>query len=182
MRYGLVSLGMHMKGVAIGLLSLWCSAFSVYGMADSHTDSARLYAAYTYNLMSFTQWPTLPEQGKLTLCIAGQNRDVQALSLLDGKVLQGNRLEVVSYQSMMSLDKCQVLFIASAEYADLFDRAVHLPLLLLTNIMPENGRASMITLSTDAGRVVFDINLTLVRRVGLQLPPSLLKLARRVVT
>jgi hypothetical protein len=46
--------------------------------------------------------------------------------------------------------------------------------------MPDNGRASMITLITDSGKVVFDVNLSLIKRVGLQLPPSLLKLARSV--
>lgn len=150
--------------------------------AQAAEDTARLYAAYTYNLMSFTQWPTAQMGSKLRLCIAGQNRDSQFLKQLDGKILQGNSIEVVNYQNMMPLEQCQVLFVASAEYADLFDRAVHQPLLLLTNIMPDNGRASMITLTTESGRVVFDVNLSLIKRVGLRLPPSVLKLARRVVT
>jgi len=153
---------------------------SVKAQAQAPDDSARLYAAYTYNFMRFTQWPIVSEESKVTLCVAGQNRDSQLLKQLDGKGLQGSIIEVIAYQPTMSLDQCQVLFVASTEHADLFDRAVHLPILLLTNIMPDNGRASMITLITDSGKVVFDVNLSLIKRVGLQLPPSLLKLARSV--
>lgn len=169
------------------LSGLWMMAaltmlLSAKASAQTSEDSARLYAAYTYNLMSFTQWPKAQTSGKLTLCVAGQNRDSQLLNQLNGKQLQGHSIEVVNFHADMPLLLCNVLFVASAEYADLFDRAVHLPILLLTNIMPDNGRASMITLSTESGRVVFDVNLALVKRVGLQLPPSLLKLARRVLT
>lgn len=163
---------------ALGLMLLLVSA---KGSAESTEDSARLYAAYTYNLMSFAQWP-VKAGNHLTLCVAGQNRDTQLLSLLHGKTVQGSTVEVVNYQTMMPLERCQVLFVASAEYADLFDRAMNLQLLLLTNIMPDNGRSSMILLANDAGRVVFDVNLAMVKRAGLQLPPSLLKLARRVMT
>lgn len=163
---------------ALGLMLVFLSA---KGGAQSTEDSARLYAAYTYNLMSFTQWP-VKVGNNLTLCVAGQNRDTQLLSLLHGKTVQGSTVEVVNYQTMMPLERCQVLFVASAEYADLFDRAMNLQLLLLTNIMPDNGRSSMILLANDAGRVVFDVNLAMLKRAGLQLPPSLLKLARRVMT
>lgn len=166
---------------ALQALGLMLILLSAKGMAQNTEDSARLYAAYTYNLMSFAQWP-VKVGNNLTLCVAGQNRDTQLLSLLHGKSVQGSIIEVVNYQTMMPLERCQVLFVASAEYADLFDRAMNLQLLLLTNIMPDNGRSSMILLVNDAGRLVFDVNLAMVKRAGLQLPPSLLKLARRVMT
>lgn len=163
------------------LLLMGIGFFSLNSQAQGSEETARLYAAYTYNLMSFTQWPHKLDK-KLNLCVAGQNRDTQLLNQLSGKVLQGSSIEVVSYHALMPLDECQVLFIASAEFADLFDRAIHLPMLLITNIMPDNGRSSMISMTTESGRVVFDVDLSKLKRVGLQLPPSLLKLARRVQT
>ena len=167
------------KHLMVTLLLVFC-LLPFKAQAQALDDSARLYAAYTYNFISFASWPQ--NQGhKLTLCVAGQNRDSQLLSQLHGKSVQGMVIEVVNYQANMMLEACQVLFVASAEFADLFDRASQAQLLLITNIMPDNGRSSMINLTTESGRVVFDVNLSMLKRSGLQLPPSLLKLARRVV-
>lgn len=163
------------------ILSFMGAMFVTPVLAQESQDTARLYAAYTFNLMSFTQWPKLPKD-KLSLCLAGENRDTQLLSLLNGRLVQGVPIEVISYHPLMPLETCQVMFVASAEYADLFDRATRLPLLLLTNIMPDNGRSAMVTLATDSGRVVFDVDLRLVKQVGVNLPSNLLKLARRVNT
>lgn len=146
--------------------------------AKAAPDTAELTTAFVYNFMVFAKWPTTPSK-HLNLCIAGQNRDSLQLTKLQGKTVQNRAVRITPVTDAGELWQCQTLFVAASHYADLLDAAPAYPLLTITNIVPDNGRAAALQLATVNGRVVFDVNLQHLKQSGVSLGASVLRLARR---
>jgi hypothetical protein len=171
----------HKRWFMVGLFTAGVSAITASHAAPSKLfDTQKITAAYVYNFMQYAQWDVLPV-AHLTLCVAGQNRDTLLLDQLDGKAVHQRKIEVAVVSVTSDLSVCQVLFVASSEYADLLDRAQNHSILVMTNIVPDNGRTTGLLLFTDKGRVSFEANLTHLERANIKLAASVLNLAKRTI-
>lgn len=141
-------------------------------------DTQKITAAYVYNFMQYAQWPALSVD-HITLCVAGQNRDTLRLDELNGKRVHQRPISVTYVTTASDITQCQALFVAASEYADLLDRAKNYPILVMTNIAPDNGRSAGLVLFTDKGRVMFEANLGHLERANVKLAASVLNLAKR---
>ncbi|WP_178862891.1 YfiR family protein [Thiomicrorhabdus cannonii] len=159
------------------LITIGCLQTS-QAKAQTTPDTADLTTAFVYNFMVFAKWPVISSK-QLNLCIAGQNRDSLQLQKLQGKTVQKRQVQIIPVTDAAELWQCQTLFVAASQYADLLDAAPAYPLLSITNIIPDNGRAAALQLATVNGRLIFDVNLQHLKQSGVNLSASVLRLARR---
>ena len=157
--------------LVICLTSSQPAAFAAEGV-----DTSNMQAAYVYNFMLLAKWPQTTAEK--VLCLAGQNRESLALKGLDGRDVDTAKLKVVSITSETELVACQALFVASTEFSHLFDAALGKPILVLSNIQPDNGRTAALILASDRNKVVFDIDLPALNKSNVRLAASVLRLAR----
>jgi len=157
---------------------IWLSLFAAN--AADEKDVGRLQSAFVYNFMLFAQWPEAKADKPRILCIAGQNREAMALNNLQSRKINDKNITVIDLTSDKELTQCDTLFVASTEFAHLFDSAMGKHILVLTNILPDNGRRAGIVMSTVGGRVVFDVDQGALKQSNLYLGASVLRLARSV--
>jgi hypothetical protein len=135
-------------------------------------------ATYLYNFMVFAQWPA-PEPGEpLNLCVLGSDPFGAALDGLQGKPVNGRRLQVQRLRGYAGLRRCHLLFIAESEIPNL--ALIHsalgeAPVLTVADI-PAPGLG--IVLAVEGKRLVFDVSLSRVKRTGVELSSKVLQLAR----
>lgn len=138
-------------------------------------------AAYLYNFALFVEWPE-ETFDTFSFCIFGDKEPFgSSLSVIENKSIRGKRIEVSQTGSLSSLKKCHVLFIAERESHQM-DRITKevagQPVITVT----ESPRAvgSMIQLSFDNHRLVFDIDPKQVDKCKLKFSYKLLNLARNL--
>jgi hypothetical protein len=139
--------------------------------------STELQAAFVYNLMLFSQWPDADKRERV-LCTAGQNRDSLALPQLDGRELSTGTVRVKKITLDTELAQCDALFIASLDYMHLPDLVQAKPVLVFSNLKPDYANNVAIVITSQGSRVVFDVNLASLRKSGVHLGASVLRLAR----
>ncbi|MEJ6004570.1 YfiR family protein [Paucibacter sp. AS339] len=142
-------------------------------------------ATYLYNFMVFSEWPsqdlqppTTPREG-LNLCVFGQDSFGSALSNLEGKNVNGRRLSVLRMNHLPGIKKCHLLFITEREAPNMPSIQSSLgdaPVLTVADSPLASGAAIM--LSVDGSRLVFDVNVQRVKKLGINLSSKVLQLAR----
>jgi len=152
------------------------TAMSAESFAAEAVDTSNMQAAYVYNFMLLAKWPDVVSEK--ILCIAGQNRESLALKGLDGRDVDAIKLKVRTITAETELLGCNALFVASTEFSHLFDAALGKPILVLSNIQPDNGRTAALILASDRNKVVFDIDLPALNKSNVRLAASVLRLAR----
>lgn len=166
--------------VTFGFLLGSVSCIAVAGESASPSEavsSAELQAAFVYNFMLFSQWPDADKPERV-LCTAGQNRDSLALPQLDGRALSTGNVRVKKITLDTELGVCDALFIASLDYMHLPDLVQTKPVLVFSNLKPDYANSVAIVISSLGNRVVFDVNLLSLRKSGVHLGASVLRLAR----
>jgi hypothetical protein len=146
----------------------------------SRVETSSLQAAYVYNFMLLSKWPDNQVKPNRLLCIAGQNRESLGLKSLEGRVIEDERIAVTSITNESELTPCDALFVASTEYSHFLDLAQSKPILVLSNIQPDNGRVSAIVLTTIGNKVVFDVDVSALTKSNIYLGASVLRLARKI--
>lgn len=155
---------------------------------------SQIKTAYVLNLVKFTEWPDgVGSDGKLTLCVAGNNVLDGALAILEGRKAGRHELHVVHYTSesllaaqpnaASALKGCQVLFIGESEqnrFSSIVRSLADSPVLTISDIgdFAENGGG--IGLRYQERKIIFEVNLASVQRSGLHLPGQLLNLASSI--
>lgn len=139
-------------------------------------------AGFVYNFTKFVEWPVgaLPSAGAMQLCVVGNALDGK-LGPLNGRVSQGREIRVHNLGASADLSACHVLFIAASEERrmnGLLNAVAGNPVLTISDIgeFPEYG--GMIGLSVRNEKVVFAVNLSAARAVGLMPSAQLLRLGR----
>lgn len=142
-------------------------------------------AAYVYNFAQLAEWPSSVGNDKaspFSVCVSGTDDWGGSMELLQGKTIDGRALDVRRVATSDEVRQCQVLFIAEGDGRRgerLIDGARGQPILTVT----DDGRIrdAMLTISSEKQRLVFEVNLEMVRGAQLRLSSKLLRLATRVV-
>ena len=174
-----------------GLLLYTCLwLFAGGGVAAVAQDSAEeerlLKAAFIYNFAKFTLWPedAMGEAGApFSLCIAGEDDLVDALVRLGGSQVKGRPLRILSVKEARVPGRCQMLFVAASEqrsYSDLLRSLRGRAILTVSELPRFASSGGVIELYRDHERIRFVINLGIARAAGLEISPSLLRLAAEV--
>jgi hypothetical protein len=142
-------------------------------------------AAFIYNFTKFIVWPaqsfTTP-QDPITICIIGKNPFEDALkTLIDGKPVNGRRIEVRQIENIEDDCACHILFVRSTERKRLrpiLDKTAGRGVLTvgeMDNFAQEGG---IVNLKPDADKIRIQINLHAAERQHLAISSHLLQLAQ----
>jgi len=157
------------------------------GAATARGQSAtapELKAALVLNFARFATWPEIGSDAAIQLCVFGDDRVADALSVaVRGQTIGGRGLQVSKLSAGSSPRACQVLFVGAAELrlaAPLLDGARTLPVLTVSDGAGFSQSTGMVELFADAGRMRFAVNIDAVGRSRLSLSSRLLGLAKIV--
>jgi len=144
-------------------------------------------AAYLYNFGHFVEWPAnvaAAQNESFTVCVLGQDPFGPVLdTTLAGETIAGKRVAAKRISTLQELGNCQILFLSSAEAAQLNSivKALSKQSVLTVSDMPQfSQRGGMIQFVLEGKRVRFEVNLAAVQHAGLTLSSELLKVATTV--
>jgi hypothetical protein len=146
----------------------------------------QIKSAYVLNFAKFTEWPAnaVWRDNKITLCAIGSNVLGGALMDLDKRRAGGRELGVIPHlEADNSLGSCNIVFIGESErkrVAEILKSIGESPTLTISDMDDFAEKGGCIGLKYQGSRVVFDVNLTSIRKTRLRLPSQLLNLASTV--
>jgi YfiR/HmsC-like len=162
--------------LALGLLIL------LPGARADDLSEYRLKAAFLYNFIAYTDWPTATGN-TLTLCVHGSDPFGKEIDGLQGKVAGGRTISVQRRAAGDPLKGCQVLFF-SASIIDSLPRLVDSlhgqAVLTVADSSGAMHQGAILNMNVAQGKVTFEANLMAARSVGLGLSSKLLRLAKEV--
>jgi len=152
---------------------------------------SQIKTAYVLNFVKFTEWTDgVGIDGKVTLCVAGNNVLDGTLATLNGRKAGAYELHVVQYPSETlwtehanvnsALGKCQVVFIGASEqrrFIPIIKSLGDSPVLTISDIDDFSENGGGIGLTYRENKIIFEVNLASVQRSKLRLPSQLLNLA-----
>jgi hypothetical protein len=169
--------------LAVAIVSAAVAPVEATGAADGATDAA-IKAAFLLNFAKFAEWPALPPDASLTLCVVGSDAVADALSdIVRGQSISGHALQVARPPESGTWPTCQVLFISDSEQRKASNalRALQpLPVLTVSDGKAFSQTSGIIELFVDGGKMRFAINVDSAERSGLHLSSRLLGLAQVV--
>jgi hypothetical protein len=163
----------------LSLLSQLC--FAQTAAVDSLSEY-RLKAAFLYNFITFTEWPT-GTGNTLNLCVYGPDPFGEDLDRLQGKNVAGRSLAVQRTNSVNGLGNCQIVFITRPMIDNLsrvLDDLNGKPVLTVADSPGAARQGVAINMGTEQNKVNFTANLSAARANGLNLSSKLLRLAKEV--
>lgn len=155
------------------------------GLSAQPVPEYELKAAFVYNFALFTEWPAelAFEGGAMNICINPMSALRQPLGGLREKSIKGKRIVIRQVDTVGGLRGCQVLFLDSSDrerWSDIRKVLADSSVLTITDDKEIAHDGSIIALSAEQNRIVFDINLRAARQARLVLSSKLLRLARTV--
>ncbi|HLA39554.1 MAG TPA: YfiR family protein [Candidatus Glassbacteria bacterium] len=174
---------MH-KPLAIALACLLVHLMAPGTLHARSLSEPELKAAFIYNFVQFTTWPSglLAQAEALNICVRPDAPVALALATLSGKTVHGVPLAVTAVTEER-LPSCHVLFVEAADIALLkkvSDVAAPLPILTLADLPDASSAEPMIRLWLEGRKIVFDVNASEARRSRLAISSRVLALARSV--
>jgi hypothetical protein len=144
-----------------------------------------LKAAFVYNFAVFTDWPSEVafESGMLNICVNSNSALRQPLLNLGYKQVKGRKVAVRSLSAMEDIRNCHVVFVGSADrdrWSQIRKSIAGASVLTVSDEEEIAHDGVIISLSSEASRVVFDIDTRLARQARLAISSKLLRLARSV--
>ena len=153
-------------------------------LAAQAASPSALKAAFLLNFAKFAEWPALPADAPVRVCVAGDALVATALvDTLRGQTIDTHGLQAVQLPPDGSARECQVLFVSAAEarrIAALLGDANAGPVLTVSDAERFAQSGGMVELFVEAGRMKFAINVDAVQRSRIRLSSRLLGLARIV--
>jgi hypothetical protein len=161
---------------ALGLAPGWC-----FSQGEPVREGS-MKAAYVYHFMRYTNWPGESKPAlRHNLCLLGQDAMTVELEKLHGRPIGTGRIEVQKLNSVRDIRACHVLFISERdiENTGLINRVIgDAPVLTLSDSPQASDVA--IKLVLDNSRLLFDVDLDLLRVGGISMSSKALQLARNV--
>lgn len=163
------------------LVLVWSPACWAEGLSAEQAMSA-----YVLNFIKFVEWPYSADlkDGKLTLCVVGDDSLGAVLGQLDGRTVGERKLRVTrSLQYGDSLRACQVVVVGHDvrhKAAAIIKELDNAPVLTISTIEGFAEKGGCIGLLQREERMLFEINLEMLRRKKLLLPGQVLNLAVNV--
>ena len=145
-------------------------------------DEATVKVAYLYNFAKFIQWPD-EQRSTLRICVAGDDGLGKALDSLIGKPVRTMAIGVRHAVSLQDIPQCDLVFVSEGQ-APLLGRvrqAVNgYPILVVAESSDVLPKGAMVALIQSDNRIVFEVDLSTARQLGLQISAKMLQLARKV--
>ncbi len=165
---------------AFFVLAVLC--LGILADATFAADEATVKVAYLYNFAKFIQWPD-EQRATLRLCATGEDRLGKALDSLIGKPVRTMQIDVRHSISLQDIPQCDLIFVSEGQVLLLgrVRQAVSgYPILIVAESADTLPRGAMVALIQNDNRIVFEVDLTTARQLGLQVSAKLLQLARKV--
>ena len=151
----------------------------------AHADEMLEYqvkAAFIYNFIAFTQWPESAEPA-INLCLYGEDYFGHEIDKLQNRSVGTRSIKVVRIRNSDQLPKCQVIFFSKSvnnTMADIISNLESNPILMLADSPNAISQGVTINMSLVNEKIVFEINLGIARKAGLDISSKLLQLAVKV--
>lgn len=165
------------------LLTGWTGSGGLWAQTVSES---MVKAGFIYNFIKFSQWPQTREGERPTLviCTPGTRTLDGHYLALNGRAVDGRRIEVRMQTPASDWRQCQMVFFEDADDSRLAASLGSLgnaPVLTVGDSPNFVQSGGMIGLRRDDSRVRFDINLGAAQRAGITLNSQMTKLAGEVV-
>jgi hypothetical protein len=170
-----------MKALLLAVL-LWVSS----PVSAAPIQEYELKTAFLYNFALFTQWPneTVAEGSPyITVCTIGQDPFGPVLEQLQGRKIREKRLVLRREISLDQVRDCHLLYISANEpenLARIREQLQDASVLTVSDLNPASTERTIVNMSIDNKRLVFDIDMMAVKQARLVMSSKLLRLARRV--
>ncbi|WP_295626078.1 YfiR family protein [uncultured Nitrosomonas sp.] len=171
--------------VCYTILALWLG----YGPPISHSlaraDSILEYqvkAAFIYNFIAFTHWPS-STKNIIHLCIYGEDYFGDEIDKLQNRPADKRRINVARINDPDQFKQCQVIFFSKSvghNLASILDSLPNKPILTLADTPNATSKGVAINMNLMSEKIVFEINLAIARKSGLDFSSKLLQLAAKV--
>lgn len=142
-------------------------------------------AAYLYNFALLTTWPSAAPAGPFTLCLYGQDTFGPALEALNGKEVNGQKIQVRHIERIDNALQCRLIFINEpneGRVAQLVNKVGRAPILIVVDDGLARPPGAMISLAPENRRLTFEVNATAIKQANLQVSSRLLQFAAKVVS
>lgn len=175
--------------VTRGIRACLFALFLGYGLPAAHSPvyaggvlEYQVKAAFIYNFIAFTQWPgtTGPT---INLCVYGEDYFGSEIDKLQSKPADKRLIKVVRTTVPEKLADCQVIIFSksvSGSLSSLLSNLPNQPILTLADSPNAISHGIMINMSLVNEKIIFEINLGIVRKSGLDISSKLLQLATKV--
>lgn len=145
---------------------------------------AALKAAFLFNFVKFTTWPSdvLPEGAPLQMCVVNAQAVGGALSAaVQGRVVVGHAIRVAELTDGAALRGCHVLFVSGQRAAALKVVALvrDAPVLTVSDLQGFTAEGGVAQFHLQQGQLRFAVGLEAARAARLQISSKLLALARQ---
>jgi hypothetical protein len=140
-------------------------------------------AAFLYNFVRFTEWPSEADSRPMSICIIGSDPFGRALDALQGRPVKGKPIAVRRIRNLQEVQGCRVLFIGASEkdrLRDILATVRGFNVLTIGDTEHYARHGVMINFFVEENKVAFEINVDAVRQTDLTITSKLLRLARIV--
>jgi len=135
-------------------------------------------------LADYVTWPKEDPSAPLQIGVFGTCPIGMSLQeSLDTRLIQGRKVQIVTYKNLYGLDRCDILFICGTETEQVHEILKQLrgkPVLTVCDVAGMGEAGVMVNLVLEKGKLHFEVNLPAIRRGGLILSSRVLKLAKLV--
>ena len=149
--------------------------------------AGQVKAAFLFNFAKFIEWPPgtfANDQAPIILGFPERDPMAEALDALQGKVVQGRRLEIRRCRIPEDSRRCQIFFASASERAGLpqiLGSLRNSPVLTVTDEVDNFAKlGGIINLIIVDNKIHFEICVDNTRQSGLKISSQLLKLAKLV--
>lgn len=160
-----------------------------YGLPVTHSVAQaggiteyQVKAAFIYNFVAFTQWPDTTGQ-TIHLCVYGEDYFGSEIDKLQSKPLDKRAIKIVRIYNPEKLADCQVVFFSKSvgsSLSNLLSNLAAQPILTLADSPDAIAQGVIINMNLVNEKIVFEINLEIARKSGLDISSKLLQLAVKV--
>jgi hypothetical protein len=151
--------------------------------AEEDPPEYRLKAAFLYNFVLFTEWPT--DTGRqLNVCVYGSDPFGAEIDGLQGKPVGQRALAVRRISQGEPVSGCQILFVAKRAIGTLAQLLAQLrgsAVLIVADSPGAAQRGAALNMSVAENKVTFEANLAAARAAKVTLSSKLLRLATHVI-
>jgi hypothetical protein len=153
-------------------------------VAQPAASPPELEAAFLLNVVKFAEWPSVPDDVSLVVCVVGDDRVARALqNSLRHPSGSAERVQTWRLASEAPSRGCHLMFIAASELrhaAPILDTVRGHPVVTVSDAAAFAESGGMIQLFVEAGRMRFAVNVDAVQRAHVRLSSQLLGLAKIV--
>ncbi len=167
------------------LLPLLFLFFCLPALSANQEDPIPEYAmkaAFVYNFMLFTDWPSLPNN-TLKICTMESDQLKRELEQYTKSQPHGAKLIITKISNLATIQECQILFLSEEDrkhISTILPSVQGSPVLTVTDVQGLVGKGAIIGMSIKNHHIIFEIDSITAKKSRLHLSSKLLNLAKTV--